>query len=163
MAESTPNPQDEPTPEPSAEDAPVEDGAPVDEETEEALRSVGKAADEISTAAMGAVQGGGAKEGKPLDLPEFDNGTTSGRSPSELSLLDDINLDVTVELGRTRMYVEDVLKLNENSVVELEKAAGDPVDIYVNNRHIARGEVLVLNENFCVRISEIVKQPTGED
>ena len=64
---------------------------------------------------------------------------------------------MTVELGRTRMYVEDVLRLNESSVVELEKAAGDPVDIFVNGRHVARGEVLVLNDNFCVRVNEIIE------
>ena len=54
------------------------------------------------------------------------------------------------------MLVEDVLRLGSGAVVELDKAAGDPVDIYVNGRRIARGEVLVLNENFCVRVSEIV-------
>jgi flagellar motor switch protein FliN/FliY len=61
------------------------------------------------------------------------------------------------------MYVEDVLRLNENSVVELDKAAGDPVDIYVNDRHVARGEVLVLNENFCVRVSEIIQPAVNPD
>ena len=76
----------------------------------------------------------------------------------DLGLLDDVSLRVKVELGRTQMYVEDVLRLNATSVVELDKAAGDPVDIYVNDRHVARGEVLVLNENFCVRISEIIPQ-----
>ena len=67
-----------------------------------------------------------------------------------------INLNVKIELGRTRMLVEDVLRLGEGSVVELDKLAGDPVDVYVNDRHVARGEVLVLNDNFCVRINEIV-------
>lgn len=62
------------------------------------------------------------------------------------------------------MLVEDVLRLSPDSVVELDKAAGDPVDIYVNGRHIARGEVLVLNEAFCVRVSEIIEplQPSVE-
>ncbi len=78
----------------------------------------------------------------------------------ELRLLDDVDLDVRIELGRTRMLVEDVLRLGPDSVVELDKAAGDPVDIYVNGRHIARGEVLVVNENFCVRVSEIL-EPLG--
>ena len=82
--------------------------------------------------------------------------------PEALGLLDDVTLNVKIELGRTRMYVEDVLRLNPNSVVELDKAAGDPVDIYVNDRHVARGEVLVLNENFCVRVSEII-QHVGPD
>jgi flagellar motor switch protein FliN len=76
--------------------------------------------------------------------------------PAELDLLADVNLQVKIELGRTRMLVEDVLRLREGGVVELEKLAGDPVDIYVNDRPVARGEVLVLNDNFCVRISEIL-------
>jgi len=62
---------------------------------------------------------------------------------------------VKIELGRTYMYIEDVLRLGTGSVVELDKLAGDPVDIYVNDRLIARGEVLVLNDNFCVRINDI--------
>ena len=76
--------------------------------------------------------------------------------PPGLDMLGDVDLHVSVELGRTEMLVEDVLKLNTGSVVELDKLAGDPVDIYVNQRLVARGEVLVLNDNFCIRISEIV-------
>ena len=76
-----------------------------------------------------------------------------------IDLLSDVNLRVTIELGRTEMLVEDVLRLGEGSVVELDKLAGDPVDIYVNDRHVARGEVLVLNDNFCVRINEILSTP----
>jgi flagellar motor switch protein FliN/FliY len=60
-----------------------------------------------------------------------------------------------IELGRSNMYLEDVLKLGVGSVVELDKLAGDPVDVYVSDRLIARGEVLVLNDNFCVRINNI--------
>lgn len=73
-----------------------------------------------------------------------------------IELLGDVDLEVTIELGRTEMLVEDVLRLSSGSVVELDKLAGDPVDVYVNNRLVARGEVLVLNDNFCIRISEIV-------
>jgi len=73
-----------------------------------------------------------------------------------IDMLADVDLDVSIELGRTRMLVEDVLKLDGGSVVELDKLAGDPVDVYVNNRLVARGEVLVLNDNFCIRVSEIV-------
>jgi flagellar motor switch protein FliN/FliY len=54
------------------------------------------------------------------------------------------------------MLVEDLLRLSEGAVVELDKLAGDPVDVYVNERHVARGEVLVLNDNFCVRINEVL-------
>ncbi len=72
-----------------------------------------------------------------------------------LDLLEDVHLEVKIELGRAQMYIEDVLRLGAGSVVELDKLAGDPVDIYVNDRLIARGEVLVLNDNFCVRINGI--------
>jgi flagellar motor switch protein FliN/FliY len=74
---------------------------------------------------------------------------------TSIDMLDDVELEVKIELGRTNMYIEDVLKLGPGSVVELDKLAGDPVDIYVNERLIARGEVLVLNDNFCVRINSI--------
>lgn len=70
--------------------------------------------------------------------------------------LDDVELDLRIELGRTELLIEDVVKLAEGSIVQLDKLAGDPVDILINGRLIARGEVLVLNDNFCVRIVEIL-------
>ncbi len=98
-----------------------------------------------------------------LNLPDFTPPSEEkGQNRATLALLRDVDLHVKVELGRTRMYVEDVLRLNENSVIELDKLAGDPVDIYVNDRPVARGEVLVVNDNFCVRVSEII-QPIGDD
>jgi flagellar motor switch protein FliN/FliY len=92
-----------------------------------------------------------------VGLPDFGAASVSGAAPGAIGLLGDVSLQVRIELGRTKMLVEDVLRLNADSVVELDKAAGDPVDIYVNGRRIARGEVLVLNENFCVRVSEILE------
>lgn len=86
----------------------------------------------------------------PPELP-----TAEAESATTIDMLDDVQLDVKIELGRTNMYIEDVLKLGAGSVVELDKLAGDPVDIYVNDLLIARGEVLVLNDNFCVRINAI--------
>lgn len=98
----------------------------------------------------------------PMNLPDFgDDGPKTGDTAA-LSLLRDVNLTVKVELGRTMMYVEDVLRLNENSIIELDKLAGDPVDIFVNDRPVARGEVLVVNDNFCVRVSEIIR-PIEDD
>lgn len=91
-------------------------------------------------------------EPQPLTKP------AAAAAPKGIDLLSDVNLNVKIELGRTRMLVEDVLKLSDGAVVELDKLAGDPVDVYVNDRHIARGEVLVLNDNFCVRINEIIQQ-----
>jgi flagellar motor switch protein FliN/FliY len=95
----------------------------------------------------------------PLNLPTFAPGAPSP-GPRAIDLLSDVNLNVKIELGRTRMFVEDVLRLSEGAVVELDKLAGDPVDVYVNDRHVARGEVLVLNDNFCVRINEILAPPS---
>ncbi len=91
----------------------------------------------------------------PLQLPQFHQ-TLAEAQVSSIDLLRDVDLNVKIELGRSRMLVEDVLKLSEGSVVELDKLAGDPVDVLVNDRLVARGEVLVLNDNFCVRINEIV-------
>lgn len=115
---------------------------------EDALRAARESVDQIA---------GVAASGRPLDLPDFAAapGTAGGRA---IDLLADVNLSVKIELGRTRMLVEDVLSLGEGAVVELDKLAGDPVDVYVNDRHVARGEVLVLNDNFCVRINEIISQ-----
>lgn len=88
-----------------------------------------------------------------FDAPELSE--SDAACATSLDMLDDVQLDVKIELGRTHMYIEDVLKLGAGSVVELDKLAGDPVDIFVNERLIARGEVLVLNDNFCVRINAI--------
>jgi len=93
-------------------------------------------------------------------VPKSFEGDAKDEPAKGIDLLADVDLNVKIELGRTHMLVEDVLKLTEGAVVELDKLAGDPVDVYVNERHIARGEVLVLNDNFCVRINEII--PNGE-
>ena len=88
-------------------------------------------------------------------LEEF-SGTPASSEVATLDLMRDVQLDVRIELGRTHMQLEEVLKLNKGAVVPLDKLAGDPVDIYVNGRLIARGEVLVLNDNFCVRVAELI-------
>jgi flagellar motor switch protein FliN/FliY len=93
---------------------------------------------------------------EPLKLPDLEAGSGAGEPLKPIELLKDVGLQVKIELGRSRMLVEDVIRLGEGSVVELDKLAGDPVDVYVNDRLIARGEVLVLNDNFCVRVNEIV-------
>jgi flagellar motor switch protein FliN/FliY len=91
----------------------------------------------------------------PFKLHEF-SGSPASSERATLELIRDVDLDLKIELGRTQMYLEDVLKLHKGSVVALDKLAGDPVDIYVNGRLIARGEVLVLNDNFCVRVAELI-------
>ena len=73
-----------------------------------------------------------------------------------LELLLDVPLDLSVELGRTRMSIQDLLNLSPGSVVELDKIAGEPLDILINDRLIARGEAVVVNDKFGVRITDIV-------
>ena len=106
-----------------------------------------------------AVMGATCGRPSPADAAAFAvpdlSGTEHNASIASIDLLDDVQLDVKIELGRTGMYIEDVLRLGVGAVVSLDKLAGDPVDIYVNDRLIAHGEVLVLNDNFCVRISDI--------
>jgi flagellar motor switch protein FliN len=103
---------------------------------------------------------------KPAPLPagvkpfEFKSlgGARAANEAATIDLLRDVQLDLRIELGRTHMHLEDVLRLKQGAVVTLDKLAGDPVDIYANGRLIARGEVLVLNDNFCVRVAELVAE-----
>ena len=104
----------------------------------------------------------------PADLPDLDSGADTDAELSlaaedapvdpahAVDMLGDVELDVKIELGRCRMYVGDVLRLSPGSVVELDKLAGDPVDVYVNERLVARGEVLVVNDSFCVRVNDVL-------
>jgi flagellar motor switch protein FliN/FliY len=73
-----------------------------------------------------------------------------------LDLLLDIPLQLSVELGRTKLLVKEVLQLNQGSVVELNKLAGEPLDVYVNSKLVARGEAVVVNEKFGIRLTDIV-------
>lgn len=88
----------------------------------------------------------------PLHAP-----ATNDSIPANLGLLYDVPLNVTVELGRTKRSVREVLELSQGSIIELDKLAGEPVDIYVNQQRIARGEVVVIEENFGVRVTEIIQ------
>ncbi|MFD0485521.1 flagellar motor switch protein FliN [Kineococcus sp. GCM10028916] len=81
--------------------------------------------------------------------------------PRTMDLLRDVQMDVTVELGRTSMTVQDLLALTPGSVVELDRAAGSPADILVNGQLIARGEVVVVDEDYAIRITEIVTPEAG--
>jgi flagellar motor switch protein FliN/FliY len=114
---------------------------------EEALASI----DNIGKDAMQALPVG-------MRSFEFENfrGSSANSEAATLELMRDVQLDMTVELGRTHMHLEDVLQLRKGAVVPLDKLAGDPADIFVNGRLIARGEVLVLNDNFCIRVAELI-------
>ena len=75
---------------------------------------------------------------------------------SKLDFILDIPLHVTVELGRTKLLVKDILQLNQGAVVELSKMAGEPLDVFVNSKLVARGEAVVVNEKFAIRLVDIV-------
>lgn len=81
---------------------------------------------------------------------------TDSQSRQPIDLLGEVEMDLRIELGRTLMRLDEVLQLRSGSVVALDKLAGDPVDVFVNGRLIARGEVLVMNDNFCIRVTELV-------
>ncbi|MFC3769885.1 flagellar motor switch phosphatase FliY [Paenibacillus sp. GCM10012303] len=91
---------------------------------------------------------------------QFGNLTGASMQPddSNLNLLLDIPLKVTVELGRTKKLIKDILEFSQGSIIELDKLAGEPVDILVNNKLIAKGEVVVIDENFGVRVTDIISQ-----
>ncbi|MEM0984264.1 MAG: flagellar motor switch protein FliN [Planctomycetota bacterium] len=134
----------------SAGDATTEDAAP-DAEAEAALEAAKQSVSDTSSAAAAAA----GSDPQPFEAPDF-GGAQPAENKTDINLLGDVDLDVKIELGRTKMVVEDVLKLSDGAVVELDKLAGDPVDVFVNDRHVARGEVLVLNDQFCVRVNEII-------
>lgn len=73
-----------------------------------------------------------------------------------LDFLLDVTLQVTVEVGRARMTIQDLLQLGQGSVVELEKLAGEPLDIFINGKQVARGEAVIVNEKFGVRLTDII-------
>ena len=169
------------TPDPKP-DAPTSDGGGGGSDDEESIRQelgIGGGSEELDQAQIEALlseASGGYEdlfEGTPLSgahppgappPPPAASGSPAQASSGQLvidrnlQLLRDVNMKVKVELGRGKMYLKDILMLGQGSVVELERLAGDPLDIYVNDKVIARGEVLVLNENFCIRITEIFDQ-----
>ncbi len=81
---------------------------------------------------------------------------------SAMSFLNDVEVEITLEIGRRRMRIADVLKLGTGQTLELAKAAGEPLDIFVNGRLLGRGEAVVAGDRYGVRITEIIAPPTDE-
>ncbi len=97
-----------------------------------------------------------ASSAKSIQMPQFtafDDTLSPSKAMPNLALIMDVTLNVTVELGRTKRAIKDILEMTPGSIVELDKLAGEPVDILVNNRRIATGEVVVIDENFGVRVT----------
>ncbi|CAK4836473.1 unnamed protein product [Aphanomyces euteiches] len=95
---------------------------------------------------------------QPVQFNNLNAGQGMQADDTNLGLLLDIPLKVTVELGRTQKVIKDILELSQGSIIELDKLAGEPVDILVNNKLIAKGEVVVIDENFGVRVTDIINQ-----
>ena len=121
---------------------------------------------EESAAGNGAENGGDdwaaaledQKNAGAASFDELGEGVADEEGAHNLDFLLDIPLEVTVTLGKTKMIINDMLQLTQGSVVELDKAAGEAVEIYVNNKLLGKGEVIVVNERFGVRITEIISQ-----
>ena len=94
-------------------------------------------------------------EGKPYAFSDLSD-TSASQQPANMELILDVPLEITVELGRTRMLIGELLKLGQGSAIELSKLAGENLEILANQRLIARGEVIVTNEKYGIRITEIM-------
>mgnify|MGYP000615527475 FL=1 len=94
-------------------------------------------------------------EVQSADFAELDS-SNDETTENKIDMLFEVELDVTIELGRKKMSIQEVLQLGKGSVIELSKLAGEPVDIYVNQKQLAKGEVVVVDENFAIRISTLI-------
>lgn len=157
-----------------ADPAPEGDDQPADEDVDAAAsESASINQDELDSllSGVGSLDPGELGDGESAEniegLEDFQF-PEAGAPPANLKsasieLLRDVSLQVKIELGRANMYVKDVLSLDKGSVVELDRLAGDPLDILVNDRLVAKGEVLVLNDNFCIRVTEILSPRERSD
>ncbi len=101
---------------------------------------------------------------KPASMPKLEGGATLNEEQSQnLDLIMGVPLEIAVEIGRTRKKVQDILALSKGSLVVLDKLAGDQVDVFVNGKCIAHGDVVVIDDNFGIRISEILSKPGLDD
>ncbi len=134
------------------------------DDEEEAELAPEKMGDAIAIAGMESPPPSRSEEEVEVRRAEFQplsgNGRGDRSEEDNIRLLLDIELEVSVEIGRTRMRIRDVLSLGEGSIIELDKVVGEPVEIYANKKLIARGEVVVIDEDFGVRVTEIVRKQT---
>jgi flagellar motor switch protein FliN len=100
---------------------------------------------------------------KPAAFPDLSGAGGGPAGQPNIELVRDIQVTLTVELGRTDMIIQDILELTAGKVIELDRLAGEPLDILVNGKLLAKGEVVVVDENFGVRITSIVDAKTREN
>ena len=127
-----------------------------DEEEPEETHEMQFEAKNESTALNKTKNSSAAPNIQPVQFSSFDETAFAHSEPNNLDMLMDIPLQVTVELGRTKRTVKEILGVSQGSIIELDKLAGEPVDILVNNKLIAVGEVVVIDENFGVRVTDIL-------
>jgi flagellar motor switch protein FliN/FliY len=129
-----------------------------DSDLEQGLEGVAQAAQDVAAAAAQAAASadssvsGNTGVGGDFSVERSER-RTKGRN---LDFILDVALQVTVEVGRTKMTIQDLLRLGQGSVVELEKLAGEPLDIYINGKQVARGEAVIVNDKFGVRLTDII-------
>ena len=104
---------------------------------------------------MGQNMGMNVPNVQNLQYPNL-QGTNMSQEQGNINLIMDVSMEMTVELGRTKKQIKDILGMGEGTIIELDKLAGEPVDILVNHKPIAKGEVVVIDENFGVRVTEIL-------
>ena len=92
---------------------------------------------------------------KPVNFQNFDTANFI-QQKENIGIIQDVPLEVTVELGRTKKPIREILEFNPGTVIELDKIAGEPIDVLVNGKFIAKGEVVVIDESFGVRITDII-------
>lgn len=117
------------------------------------------AADEQASVKKEKEQQALAAQAKVADFRDLTDEAKAPRQESgnrELDFILDIPLDVSAELGRTRLLINELLQLGQGSVVELNKLAGEPLEVYVNGKMVARGEAVVINEKFGIRLTDII-------
>lgn len=90
------------------------------------------------------------------------NGVATSGAPSPLDTLLDVSMPVVIEIGRASLTVQEVLQLGTGSVIQLDRIVGEPVDIYVSDRRLAQGEVVVVGEHFGVRVTRLLPSPGAE-
>jgi flagellar motor switch protein FliN/FliY len=110
---------------------------------------------EVSPPAGNGAADNAAQTAQPASFPPVEEASGAGANKS-IDFLLDIPLQVTVQIGSTRMLIRELLQLGQGSVIELDKLAGEPMEVLVNNKLVARGEVVVVNEKFGIRLTDVV-------
>lgn len=114
----------------------------------------------ISKEELEALLGEKQEETKPFLFKDLEEKPLKdgGEESVNLNLLMDINLEVVVELGRTKKRINEILELSQGSIIELDRVSGEPVDLLINGKVVAKGEVVVVDEYFGIRVTEIVSK-----